>query len=828
MSRYAEVLLPLPLQGAFTYAVPGDMAADIKLGSRVIVPFGRKKYYTGIVKALTDISPGNFEVKEIGLLLDGGAPVVKRPQLQFWDWVAEYYLCGSGEVYKAGVPAGLKIESETFVELAPDYREAADMPLTEREAIVVQALDHAAKRLSIADIEKMTGLKGVSATVGPLLSKGAVIISEKLVERYTPRRIRCVRLKCEPGDNEAIRAAFASVKGAPKQEQALMALVQLGGYNRRGAEAEEVTVAALRERAGVSQPILHALTQRGVAEFYTKEINRFKYSGLPVSAPPELSEAQAAALDEIHRSWLDHDVTLLHGVTSSGKTEIYLHLIDFVLRQGRQVLFLVPEIALTTQLTARVQKVFGDKVIVYHSKFSDVERVDIWRKLLEEKGPCVVIGVRSSVFLPFENLGLVIVDEEHDSSYKQTEPAPRYNARDSAMVLSRMHGAKTLLGSATPAVDTYYKAASGRYGLVTLAERYGDAQLPRIDIIDTSRESLRGSMRGALAPAAVESVGNALAAGDQAIIFINRRGFAPVAVCGRCGYTPRCECCDVALTYHKAIDSLVCHYCGARYPLQVVCPACREPAVHVEGYGTERVEEEVEKLWNDVPVARMDLDSTRLKEGHAGIIEEFSSGKARLLVGTQMVTKGLDFGNVTAVAVVNADALVNAPDFRSSERAFNTISQVAGRAGRRAGDSAATVSVQTRQPSAPVFGFIAAHDYAGFYAYEIDERQAHAYPPFTRLIHIYIKHRDAHAADEIAAAYARRLQALFGNRVLGPETPLVSRVQSLYIRRLMLKIEVNASMKKVREILRSVYEAFHQSALPGIRSAIVYYDVDPC
>ncbi|MDE7452299.1 MAG: primosomal protein N' [Paramuribaculum sp.] len=826
MMRYAEVILPLPLQGTFTYSVPFDMGAQVRAGSRVVVPFGRKKYYTGIVRNLTDIAPGSFEVKEIGLLLDGGAPIVKRPQMQFWEWVAEYYLCGVGDVYKAAVPAGLKIESETFIELAPDYREAPEEVLTERESMIVQALDHAAKPVSVGEIEKMTGLKGVGASVGPLLSKGAVIISEKLVERYVPKHIRCVRLNCTPGDKEQLHLMFETVHGAPKQEKALLALVEMTGFNR--GEAKDVTVSALRERAEVSPAIISALAQRGIIEQYFKEINRFKYNGLPVVDPPRLSEAQSIALDEIHKSWMDNDVTLLHGVTSSGKTEIYTHLIDFVLNQGRQVLYLVPEIALTTQLTARIQKIFGDKVVVYHSKFSDNERVDIWKKLLNETDPCVIIGARSSIFLPFDNLGLVIVDEEHDSSYKQSEPAPRYNARDAAMVLARMHGAKVLLGSATPAVDTYYKATSGKYGLVSLAERFGDAVLPKVEIVDTIRQRQRGLMSGAIAQSSRDNITSALKRGEQGIVFINRRGFAPVAVCSRCGYTPRCERCDVALTYHKSLDALVCHYCGSRYPVHVTCPACKEPAVKVVGYGTERVEEEIEAEWNDVSVARMDLDSTRAKDGHAGIIDDFSSGKSRLLVGTQMVTKGLDFGGVGAVVVLNSDALVNSPDFRSAERAFNTISQVAGRAGRRGGTNEAKVSVQTAQPSHPVYSYICNHDYTGFFNYEIEERKAHSYPPFTRIIHIYIKHRDSRTADDIAAAYMQRLHTLFGNRVLGPQTPAVSRIQSLYIRKIMLKIEVEASMKKVREILRKVLIEFHETALSGIRSAVIYYDVDPC
>lgn len=827
MTVYADVILPLPLQGTFSYIVPADMQSLVRPGSRVIVPFGNRKYYTGIVRAVSSVSPGNFSVKEIGMVLDGGAPVVLRPQVQFWDWVAEYYLCGIGEVMNAALPAGLKIESETFLELSPDYREDPSMSLNERETIVVQALDHCVKRTRVCDIEKLTGLKGVGAVAGSLLAKGAVIVSENLVERYAARKEKYVRLNIASGNREGLARIFESVKGARSQERAILALVQLSGFNLPAGNRREVTAAALKEKADVSQPILKILADKRFIEIYSKEINRFRYSGLPSGDLPKLSSAQQTALTAVHQSWSSHDITLLHGVTSSGKTELYLHLMDYVLKQGRQVLFLVPEIALTTQLTLRVQKVFGDKVTVYHSKFSDNERVDLWRRQLTATTPGIVIGVRSSIFLPFDNLGLVIVDEEHDSSYKQTSPAPRYNARDAAMVLARMHGAKVLLGSATPAVDTYHKALTGRFGLVSLNERFGQAPLPEIEIIDTTRARLRNEMRGSLAKTSIEAAELSLKKGEQVIFFLNRRGYAPVAVCGCCGFTPKCEFCDVTLTYHKAFDALVCHYCGTRYPLQVVCPACHEPAMKVEGYGTERVEEEIEGLWPDIKALRMDLDSTRKKEGHAAIIEEFSSGKAQLLIGTQMVTKGLDFGKVGTVIVVNADSLLNAPDFRSAERAFNTISQVSGRAGRRSEVEKARVCVQTRRPDNPVFGFVRTHDYTGFYNYEIQQRSDFNYPPFTRLIDIYIKHRDQRMADDIAMAYRHRLESLFGNRVTGPETPAVGRVQNLYIRRLMLKIEINSSMSKVRSILREVYETFHNNRLEGFRGATVYYDVDP-
>ncbi len=517
--------------------------------------------------------------------------------------------------------------------------------------------------------------------------------------------------------------------------------------------------------------------------------------------------------------------TLLHGVTSSGKTEIYIHLIDHVIKQRRQVLYLVPEIALTTQLTDRLQRVFGSKVIVYHSKFSDNERVDLYRRILTSSEPAVIVGPRSAIFLPFADLGLVIVDEEHESSYKQQDPAPRYNGRDSSIMLAKMHGAKVLLGSATPAIDTYYKALSGRYGLVTLSERFGGVRLPEIKLIDTKAASRARLMNGALASETVSLIRRSLSEGAQSIIFLNRRGYAPVAQCRLCAWTPKCEHCDVSLTYHKRIDRLVCHYCGAVYPLPVTCPACREPAIEVHGYGTERMEDEIGSAFSDEKVLRMDLDTTRNKDGYQKIITEFSRGNAGILVGTQMVTKGLDFDRVRTVAIVNTDALVNQPDFRASERAFNMISQVAGRAGRR--DTQGIVAIQTRTPEHPIFPFVISHDYRGFYENQIEERRAFFYPPFTRLIYIYIKHRDPRDLDELASLYAGRLRQLFGNRVFGPEEPVVARVQTFFIRKIMLKIEVSASMKKVKEILRATLEEMHASRVRAVKSAIVYYDVDP-
>lgn len=825
---YAEVLLPLPLAGTFSYAVPRDLAVRVRPGHRVIVPFGQRKFYTGIVVALGSHPPeGGFEVKDIVSALDD-EPIVRRPQLQLWNWVADYYLCTPGDLLRAALPAALKVESETFIEPNPDYEPEPDKPLSERETVILQVLAHEARRMRVAEIEKATGFTGVSAIATAMLEKGAVIISEKMVERYTSRTVTYVRLLVERGDSDALREAFARISMASqvRQQQAFQALISMSGFMQRGTELREVTQDSLLERTGLTRPVLKQLADKGLIEFYKRAVNRFSFQGMVTGSLPKLSEAQDEALKAIHRSWLEKDVTLLHGVTSSGKTEIYIHLMDFVLRQGRQALMLVPEIALTTQLTARLQRVFGDKVVIYHSKFSDNERVDIYRKILSGSDPVVVIGARSAIFLPFASLGLVIVDEEHESSYKQQDPAPRYNGRDTAMVLARMHGAKTLLGSATPAVDTFYKACSGRYGLVSLRQRFSGVELPEMRLVDTTKARRQGLMHGALAAETMKLVRDAVADGSsQAIVFLNRRGYAPVASCRMCAYTPKCEHCDVSLTYHKGIDRLVCHYCGAVYPLPKVCPACREPAMEIHGYGTERMADEVAGAFGDVSTLRMDLDTTRNKDGYENIISDFSQGKARILVGTQMVTKGLDFGNVRAVAIVNADALINQPDFRASERAFNMMSQVAGRAGRR--DTRGIVAIQTRCPGHPIFPFVMAHDYEGFYADELSERRRFNYPPFTRVIYIYIKHRDRRAVDELAVAYGHRLRQLFGNRVFGPEEPAVGRVQTLYIRKLMLKIEIEASMKKVKEIMRQSIVEMRTSGMPAAKTAIVYYDVDP-
>lgn len=819
---YAEVLLPLPLTGFFTYKVPDMMAEAIRPGCRVVVPFGRTKFYTGIVAGLTPRRPEGFETKEISQLLDS-EPIVRHPQMKFWEWIADYYLCSAGEVFRAAVPAGLKLESETVVEVNPDFEEDPGDRLSERDLLVMNAVRRVPKKATLAAVARETGFRNTSAIVARLVERDALMVSENLVERYKTRKIEMVEMAIERGDSAALHAAFDSVKGAPKQEKALLTLIELSGFMRQGSDLCEVTRADLLDRSGVTSPIIIALENKGIVRRRKKEVSRFAPVSKATMPMPELTDSQREARDAIIKSWGEKDITLLHGVTSSGKTEVYISLIDRMLRSGRQVLYLVPEIALTTQLTTRLQRVFGPKVIIYHSRFSDSERVELWRRLLTTHEPLVVLGARSALFMPFASLGLIIVDEEHESSFKQQDPAPRYNARDAAMVLAGMHGAKTLLGSATPAVDTYYKALTGRFGLVSLTERYGGSELPRVEIVDMAKARKKREVSGAFSLQLRRLINDAASADRQTILFLNRRGFAPMARCKMCGYVPKCENCDVSLTYHHGIDRLVCHYCGTPYDLPRVCPACREPGLEIIGYGTERIEEEIAASFPDIPVARLDRDTTRNKDDYERIIDEFSAGKDKMLVGTQMVTKGLDFGRVSVVGVINADATINQPDFRSAERAFNMLEQVAGRAGRRGDDG--VVAIQTYTPSHPLFGFLVRHDYVGFYNHEIEERRLYNYPPFTRIINIYLKHREQGRLHVLAGAYGRRLRELFGNRVFGPEEPHVARIKQMHIMRIMIKIETEASMKKVKHILRETY--LEMDAARALNGAQVYYDVDP-
>ena len=819
---FAEVILPLPLYSSFTYEVPEEFEPIIQMGSRVLVQFGKKKYYTGIVEYLHSTPPSGYEVKPLMAILDA-SPVVRFPQIKMWRWIADYYLCSVGEVFKAAVPTGLKPESETYISYNKEWDLPSDRHLTEQEAVIIQLMEEK-KRLRISEIENELKLKGSARIINHLLELGALEIDERVVEKYKPKKVAYVELCCQRSDNDLLHAFFDNVSRSRNQEKTLIAWLDLSGWMRQDSDLKDVEREHLLSISGASPAVLKAMVDKGIFRVVRRSVNRF--NAIAETHTPELpvlTDAQQIAADEIRNGFRESKVTLLHGVTGSGKTEIYSHLMAAALADGNQVLYLVPEISLTTQLTDRLRKVFGDRLLIYHSKFSDNERVDIWKRLLSSSEPLIILGVRSSVFLPFSKLGLVIVDEEHESSYKQYDPAPRYNARDAAIVLSTMHGAKVLLGSATPSVETYYKALTGKYHLVSLSERFKGASLPDVEIVDMKDQRKRKLNKGMLSAPFRSALRHTLEEGKQAIVFQNRRGFAPVVVCNQCGWTPKCNNCDVAMVYHKNINQLRCHYCGFSRDLPKLCPACGQNGLEIYGYGTERIAEELHKEYDGFRVARMDLDTTRNKDAYQEIIEEFANHETDILVGTQMVSKGLDFGEVKVVGVVNADTLLNFPDFRSNERAFNMLEQVAGRAGRR--DEKGTVFIQTTQTASPVLRYVKSHDYAAFYNEEIEERRRFAYPPFTKVINIYIKNKDAVAADVAAVIFAKKLREIFGDRVLGPEKPFVSRVALWYLQSIMLKVESGASMKKVKDLLRQAYAAIALDK--NIKSSMIYYDVDP-
>ena len=820
MAKFANVILPLPISGSFTYSVPSIYEDEIEVGSRVLVQFGKKNYYTGIVELVHNNQPSGYEVKEIMMVLDA-KPIVRHPQLKLWNWLAEYYLCSVGEVYKAAVPSGLKVESETYILLNSDYEYDENVNLTERMALIIQLLDRNG-RMKISEIERETGFKNLGTLVNKMLEIGLVLIDERIVDKYRARKETLVRLNCDRNDNEALHGFFDIVKRARQQEKMLIAYLDLSAW-MQSATLKEVLKSDLLERSGASPAVLKGLVDKGVLEIYKKEINRFTVDVSESAELPQLSNAQLAAYNSILDKWKENKVTLLRGVTGSGKTEIYSHLINDVLNLGQQVLYLVPEISLTTQLTSRLQKIFGRRLLIYHSKFSDNERVDVWKKLLSTHEPLIVLGVRSSVFLPFAKLGLVIVDEEHESSYKQYDPAPRYNARDAAIVLASMHGAATLLGSATPAVETYYKAKNGRFGLVELLERFDGIRMPEVKVVDMRDQRKRKECRGLYSNPLLVASRKALGEGKQVIMFQNRRGYAPMVECKECAWVPKCKNCDVSLVFHRNIRELRCHYCGYSMTLPNLCPVCGQDSVETYGYGTERIADDLNEIFNEYRVARMDLDTTRNKDAYEDIIEDFSSHKTDILVGTQMVTKGLDFERVRVVGVLNADSILNYPDFRSNERAFNMIEQVAGRAGRK--NEVGEVYVQTTDPNNQIIEKVKTHDYEGYYDEQIDERQRFAYPPFTKIVNIYLKHKDERMVNSLAVNYVLELRKIFGNRVLGPEKPIVGRVANYYIQSIMLKMEANASMRKVKDLLRTVYERV--SIDKNMRSAILYYDVDP-
>lgn len=818
--KYADVILPLPLENSYTYSIPSDLEAAVTPGCRVIVHFGKKRYYTAIVMEVHERKPNtDFDTKEIYALLDA-SPVLRRPQLRFWKWIASYYMCKLGDVYKAALPSGLKLESETAVTYNADFE--ADLPLRPNEQTVLDAFSGVLK-LTVSELEKKTGLRNVVPVVASLMARGAVEVSEEMKRGFMPKIQTFIRLADEYTADERLQEAFADFKRAKKQEQLLVCFLDLS-HALNPALEKEVSKKELLERSGCSATILDGLLKRKVLVSYEKEVGRLQVPVCRLQPPSPLSPAQEKAYNEIHDVFTSKDVCLLHGVTSSGKTEIYIRFIDEVLKIGRQVLYLLPEIAITTQITERLAKLFGDKLLVYHSKFSDNERVEVWNKLLHGNEPMLVLGVRSSLFLPFKDLGLIIVDEEHENTYKQQDPAPRYHARNAALVLAGMHGAKTLLGSATPSIDSYFNATTGKYGLVELTTRYGDCLMPEILPVDIKELRRKKIMKDTLfSPLLIDKVNTALSRGEQAILFQNRRGFAPLIECKSCGWVPHCINCDVSLTYHKFRNELVCHYCGYKIQLPYQCPECKSTELKMMGFGTEKVEEEIASLFPAAKVERLDFDTARTRTAYERIIADFEKGKTQILIGTQMLSKGLDFGNVSVVGILNADSLMNFPDFRAHERAFQLMVQVSGRAGRR--DKQGTVILQTSQPDHPLIRQVQHFAYKEMVHLQLSERSMFRYPPYYRLIVIVLRSRNDSVLQELSALYADNLRLRLGERVLGPVTPPVTRVQTLHIRKIVLKIEIAAAIAPVREILETVHTEM-QRYLP-FKQLIVHYDVDP-
>lgn len=755
--HYVDVILPLPLEGTFTYSVPEPMVAQVRMGVRVLVPLGRSKTYTAMAVRLHSEKP-EFETRPIIQVIDA-EPVLIEQQLRLWQWISTYYMSPIGDVFKAALPAGLKAE-----------------------------------------------------------------------ENYRPKTVRCVTLPANLRSEQSLHMALTILKRALKQHQTFSTYLELSHWNEIDGETPpahiaEIACDELQNAANASDAVLRQLIQRNFLELYHREVGRLNTSGEyhPERIQP-LSPAQQAAEDSIQKQFNEKNVVLLHGVTSSGKTEIYIHLIKKAIDEGKQVLYLLPEIALTVQMTRRLQNVFGSRLGIYHSKYSDAERVEIWKKQLSSEPYDVILGARSAVFLPFNKLGLVIVDEEHETSFKQQDPAPRYHARSTTIMLARMYeGAKVLLGTATPSMESYHNACTGKYGYVQLTTRYKDVAMPEIRVVDTKDLYHRKMMRGAFSPDLLEAMRTALSNKKQVLLFQNRRGFAPMVECKVCGWVPKCKNCDVSLTYHRSMNLLTCHYCGYTYPVPKQCPNCESTELLGRGYGTEKIEDRVRELFPEARIARMDLDTTRSAGAYGRIIDDFSCGRTDILIGTQMITKGLDFSGVTVVGILNADTMLNYPDFRAYEQAFQMLSQVSGRAGRR--DERGLVILQTKSADLPVIQQVVAGDFQTFAHDLLEERSMFRYPPFYHLVYVYLRHRNEQLVDSAAIEMASRLRQTFADRVLGPDKPAVARVKTESIRKIVLKLEQGINLPLARQCMAEARTQLLQDK--RYAAMTVFFDVDP-
>ncbi|MCJ8208926.1 primosomal protein N' [Mucilaginibacter sp. RS28] len=813
---FVEVILPLAIAKNYTYRVPYEMNAQVAVGKRLVVQFGKSKLYTAIIAAIGEQAPEKYEAKYLVDVLDD-QPVVNELQLKFWEWMAAYYLCHTGEVMNAALPSALKLASETKIVLNKDY-EIDRAALHDKEYLIVDALE-IQPELTVSDIAKLLGQKTVMPILKLMFEKNLISISETVNDRYKPRKRTFIKLNPIYYQQDQLKELFEILeRRAPKQADVLLAYINL---SRNG---QQVSRNELVEASGASTAIIKSLVEKEILIAEEVNVSRlYDDSEIDIDTGVVLSEEQQEALDSMRRQFEEKDVVLLHGITSSGKTQLYIKLIEDVMARGKQVLYLLPEIALTTHAIERLRKYFGEDIGVYHSKFNDNERVEVWQKVLNGSYK-VVLGARSSVFLPFADLGLIVVDEEHETSYKQFDPAPRYNARDAAIYLGAMHQAKVLLGSATPSIESYFNAQTGKYGFAELKNRYGGVELPQIEVVNIAEESKRKTMQSHFTSVLMTDMQEALDKKEQVILFQNRRGYAPVMLCRTCAYTPKCINCDVSLTFHKSSGKLHCHYCGYKEDSPTVCPACGSAHLEYKGFGTEKVEDELSILLPDARIMRMDMDTTRSKNAFQNILNDLEEKRIDILVGTQMVAKGLDFADVTVIGIINADSLLKYPDFRANERSFQMLAQVSGRAGRRGKQG--KVVIQTYDPEHRVIRQVIENDYADLYRNEISERKTFKYPPYYRMIQLDVKHKDPDLLYQQAEYLAGELRKHFGERVIGPEQPLISRIRNYYIRTINLKFERDSiSLNKVKEAIRAVVLQYETTKLS--KGSIVQPDVDP-
>ncbi|WP_461532823.1 replication restart helicase PriA [Sinomicrobium sp.] len=818
---FVDVILPIPLEKQFTYRIAEEEYHSLQPGMRIAVPFGKSKVYTALAFRVHRTPPQLYEAKEIHKILDE-TPLVTNKQMELWFWMASYYMCTVGEVFRAALPGGLLLESETIVLRNDDFK-GGEEELKDDEWLIFEALQHQ-PILKVNEIAAILDKKNTLPVLKRLLEKGIVKVKEKIQERYKPKLLRFVQIASRYADEASLRELLDEMSRAPKQREVLLSLFSLSATTRK-----PVKLKTLQESSGASAAVIKSLLDKEILEDYYLQTDRVKYSGGSTEPSVTLNEYQDKALKEIRDQFEEKDVSLLYGVTSSGKTEVYVKLIEEVIARGQQVLYLLPEIALTSQLIGRLQRYFGDKVSVYHSKYSNNERIEVWYHLLDRSSRAqIVLGARSAVFLPFSDLGLIVVDEEHESSFKQYDPAPRYHGRDMAIVLGKMYGAKVLLGSATPSVESSYNAKTGKYGLVGLSRRYGNVLLPEMELVDIKERTRKKRMKAHFSDRMIEEIEEVLSEGEQLILFQNRRGYAPVMECEECGHTPQCPNCDVSLTYHRNRKQLRCHYCGYAMALPKSCVACGSHSLNVKGLGTEQVEEELRTLFPHARIGRMDSDTTRGKYGYEKIISAFEQHEIDILVGTQMITKGLDFRKVSLVGIMNADSLLNYPDFRAFERSFQLIIQVAGRAGRT--EKRGKVLIQTYNPYHQILQQASMNKYKDMLNDQLNERKQFAYPPFFRLIRISIRHRNYQIAEEAANWFAGSVRNSFvsgewkKDYILGPESPAIGRIRNQYIKDITIKIPRDQSLKTVKGVLWRIKNSF--SAISTYRSVRLIFDVD--